>query len=165
MSKQNQVHCWYRVIFKLYVICSVWLSMCFLATILCIQQLPETMVLIGPAVSLCGFRQNTWTATTYYYIPVQPAQPETIANCEPVAVQPESGSDNELDDATIEEGDGCRRQISGAPQASMMCVENPENFRHSMWVAPAEGERPLNMTHLNFAAMSNPSGTLRRVLK
>ena len=32
-----------------------------------------------------------------------PAQP---ANCESVAEQPESVSDNELDDATIEEGEG-----------------------------------------------------------
>ena len=32
-----------------------------------------------------------------------------------------------LDDATIEEGDEHRRQISGAPMASMMCVENPES--------------------------------------
>ena len=90
-------------------------------------------------------------------VPVQLAQPETSANCEPVAEQPESVSDNELDDATIEEGDEHRRQISGAPQASMMCVENCESFRHTMCVAPAEGERPQNiMTDLNFEAMSNP---------
>ena len=90
-------------------------------------------------------------------IPVQPAQPETSANCEPVAEQPEPVSDNELDDATIEEGDEHRRQISGAPQASMMCVENCESFRHAMCVAPAEGERPQNIiTDLNFEAMSNP---------
>ena len=86
-------------------------------------------------------------------IPVQPAQPETIANSDAEAEQP----DNELDDATIEQGDEHRRQISGAPQASMMCVENPESFRHTMCVAPAEGERPLNiMTDLTFEAMSNP---------
>ena len=60
-------------------------------------------------------------------IPVQPAQPETIG---PVAEQP----DSELDDATIEEGDEHRRQVSGAPQASMMCGENRESFRHSYHV-------------------------------
>ena len=50
-----------------------------------------------------------------------------------------------------------RVQISCAPQASMMCVENPENFRHIVCVAPAEGEKPLNiMTDVNFEAMSNP---------
>ena len=39
----------------------------------------------------------------------------------------------------------------------MMCVENPESFRHTMCVAPAEGERPLNiMIDLTFEAMSNP---------
>ena len=66
-------------------------------------------------------------------------------------------SDNELDDATIAEGDEHRIQISGAPQASMMCVENPESFRHTMCVAPAEGEKPLNiMTDVSFEAMSNP---------
>ena len=47
--------------------------------------------------------------------PNQPKQPD----------QPDSepASDNELDDATIAEGDEHRVQISGAPQASMMCVE------------------------------------------
>ena len=39
----------------------------------------------------------------------------------------------------------------------MMYVENPESFSHTMCVAPAEGERPLNiMTDLNLEAMSNP---------
>ena len=73
--------------------------------------------------------------------------------------QPDSApdSDHELDDATIAEDDEHRVQISGAPQASMMCVENAERFRHIMCVAPAEGEKPLSiMTDLNFEAMSNP---------
>ena len=62
-----------------------------------------------------------------------------------------------LDDATIEEGDEHRRQISGAPMASMMCVDNPETSREIICVAPAEGEKPLNiMTDSNFEAMSNP---------
>ena len=66
-------------------------------------------------------------------------------------------ADETLDDATIEEGDEHRRQIRGAPMASMMCVENPESFREIICVAPAEGERPLNfMTDSNFEAMSNP---------
>ena len=39
----------------------------------------------------------------------------------------------------------------------MMCVENPESFRDTICVAPAEGERPLNiMTDAKFEAMSNP---------
>ena len=76
----------------------------------------------------------------------QPDQPDS-----------EPASDNELDDATIAEGDEHRVQISGAPQASMMCVENPESFSHTICVAPAEGERPVNiMTDVNFEAMSNP---------
>ena len=62
-----------------------------------------------------------------------------------------------LDDATIEEGDEHRRQISGAPMASMMCVESPETCKEIICVAPAEGEKPLNiMTDSNFEAMSNP---------
>ena len=35
---------------------------------------------------------------------------------------------------------GLRRQISGAPMASMMCVENPETSKEIICVAPAEGE-------------------------
>ena len=37
----------------------------------------------------------------------------------------------------------------------MMCVENPESFSHTMCVAPAEGEKLLNiMTDVRFEAMS-----------
>ena len=62
-----------------------------------------------------------------------------------------------LDDATIEKGDEHIRQITCAPQASMMSVENPEAFKYIICVAPAEGQKPLNvMTDLNFEAMSNP---------
>ena len=44
--------------------------------------------------------------------------------------------------------------VSGAPLASMMCVENPESFREIICVA---GERPLNcMTDPIFETMSNP---------
>ena len=85
--------------------------------------------------------------------PVEPVQPETIADN---AEQPEPVSNNELDDATIEAGDEHRKQISGVPQASMKCIENPESFRHIMCVAPAEGATPVNMTDANFEAMSNP---------
>ena len=62
-----------------------------------------------------------------------------------------------LDDATIEKGDEHIRQITCAPQASMMSVENPEAFKYIICVAPAEGQKPLNvMTDPNFEAMSNP---------
>ena len=49
----------------------------------------------------------------------------------------------------------------------MMCVENPESFRDTICVAPAEGERPLNiMTDAKFEAMSNCEFACRRgVLK
>ena len=39
----------------------------------------------------------------------------------------------------------------------MMCVENPESSTDIICVAPAEGQKPLNiMTDSNFEAMSNP---------
>ena len=62
----------------------------------------------------------------YHYVgldkmPVQPAQPEPS----------NTDTDNELDDTIIEEGDEHRRQISGAPQASMMCVENPDSSQRN----------------------------------
>ena len=77
-------------------------------------------------------------------------QPSTNFENAPVA-------DECLDDATVEEGDEYRRQISGAPMGSMMCVENPESSREIICVAPAEGEKTLNiMTDSNFEAMSNP---------
>ena len=70
----------------------------------------------------------------------EPALP--IADKQVLCDKPEQpDSDNELDDATVAEGDEHRIQISGAPQASMMCVENPESFSHTMCVAPAEGEK------------------------
>ena len=64
---------------------------------------------------------------------VQPVQSETIATAQ--AEQLEQVSDNELDDATVAEGDEHRRQISGVPQASMKFVENPESFRHNYLVS------------------------------
>ena len=95
----------------------------------------------------------------YHYVGLDKLQTPAL----PIAdtpVQPnqsEQAYDDELDEATVAEGDEHRRQISGAPQASMMCVESPESFSQTMCVAPAEGERPLNiMTDLEFEAMSNP---------
>ena len=77
---------------------------------------------------------------------------QNAPNIDPVS-NPQSEND-ELDDATIEEGDEHRIQISGAPLASMMCVENPESVREIICVAPAEGEKPLNfMTDPNFEAI------------
>ena len=64
-----------------------------------------------------------------------------------------------LDNATIEEGDEHRRQISGAPLASMIFVENPETSKEIIFVAPAfqlRKEKPLKiMTDSNFEPMSN----------
>ena len=83
--------------------------------------------------------------------PTQPVKTDTVVQ------QPEQSEpvpDNELDDTTVTAGDEHRIQISGA---SIMCVENPESFRHTMCVAPAEGEKPVNiMTDVHFEAMSNP---------
>ena len=82
------------------------------------------------------------------------AQTDTVANTD---THDTETADDALDDAVIEEGDEHRIQISGAPMASMMCVENPEHFREIICVAPAEGQKLLNiMTDSNFEAMSNP---------
>ena len=90
--------------------------------------------------SVEGTAQNAQTATVQ----------STVANTDSHDTET---ADDALDDAVIEEGDEHRIQISGAPMASIMCVENPE----SLCVAPAEGEKPLNiMTDSNFEAMSNP---------
>ena len=39
-------------------------------------------------------------------------------------------------------------EVSGAPMASMMCVDNPETSREIICVAPAEGEKPLTIMTL-----------------
>ena len=92
----------------------------------------DKLPVCGPAVYSSVYRDNTSDST-------------------------DNAAGETLDDATIEEGDEHRRQISGAPMASMMCVENPESSRDIICVAPAEGEKPLNiMTDSNFEAMSNP---------
>ena len=96
-----------------------------------------------------GFDRTPEPAPPAVDMPVVSDQPEQPKQPEP--------ADNELDDATIAEGDEHRVQISGAPQASMMCVENPESFTYTMCVAPAEGQKPLDiMTDVDFEAMSNP---------
>ena len=65
--------------------------------------------------------------------------------------------DDPLDDAMIEKGDEHTIQITGAPQASMMSLENPEALDQIASVAPAEGQRPLaSMTDKEFEAMFNP---------
>ena len=62
-----------------------------------------------------------------------------------------------LDDATIEEGDMHTRQITCAPQESLLSVENPEADAQTYSVAPAEGQKPISiMTDENFEEMSNP---------
>ena len=99
----------------------------------------------------------------YHYVgldklPVRGASVQQHTQSNPDDTNTKSDNVHEsLDDATIEEGDEHRRQISGAPMASMMCVESPETSKEIICVAPAEGEKPLNiMTDSHFEAMSNP---------
>ena len=57
----------------------------------------------------------------------------------------------------IEKGDEHTVQITGAPQASMMSLENPETLHQIVSVAPAEGQRPLAiMRDKEFEAKFNP---------
>ena len=93
----------------------------------------------------------------YHYVGLETSGSNVDQNVQPTTPSSGDTADETLDDATIEEGDEHRRQISGAPMASMMCLENPESFRDIVCVAPAEGQKPLNiMTDSNFEAMSNP---------
>ena len=94
-------------------------------------------------------------------VDIEPTQPVKTNIAAQKPEQSEPVSDNELDDATVAAGDEHRIQISGAPQASMICVENPDSFRHIMCVAPAEGEKPLIiMTDLNFDTVSRDVPTV-----
>ena len=68
-------------------------------------------------------------------IATSPVQLDTYAQVigpvQPIIVdQPKQSSNDELDNTTIEARDEHRRHIIGTSQACMMCVENPENFRH-----------------------------------
>ena len=73
------------------------------------------------------------------------------------SIDSDGGKEIPIDNATVAEGDEHIRQITGAPQGSMMSVENPEAFREIMSVVPAEGQRPLFiLTDNNFEAMCNP---------
>ena len=108
---------------------------------------------VQPTSSVTGVQSDT-SGNTNNVLCVQSGN--TQSNLRNDATDGPSGNrdnagDEVLDDATIEEGDEHRRQISGAPMASMMCVENPESSRDIICVAPAEGEKPLNiMTDSNF---------------
>ncbi len=64
----------------------------------------------------------------------------------------------ELDDSTFEKGDKHSLQITGGPQVcSVLSVENPEAEGQVYSVAPAEGQRPINlMTDPQFELMCNP---------
>ena len=94
----------------------------------------------------------------YHYVGLDKL-PAFDAGIDNIQNSPDSSSeaDDTIDDVIVEEGDEHRRKISGAPMASMMCVENPESSKDIICVAPAEGEKPLNiMTDSTFEAMSNP---------
>ena len=72
------------------------------------------------------------------------------------SIEPDS-VEEVLDDATIEEGDMHARQITCAPQESLLSVENPEADAQTYSVAPAEGQKPISiMSDTNFEEMSNP---------
>ena len=61
---------------------------------------------------------------------------------------------NELDDATIAEGDQHRLEITGSIHASMLTLENPEQI---VSIAPAEGQKPLFiMSDPQFELLCNP---------
>ena len=61
---------------------------------------------------------------------------------------------NEIDDEIIAAGDQHRLETTGGTHASMMSLENPEQF---VSIAPAEGQKPLFiMSDPNFELMCNP---------
>lgn len=62
--------------------------------------------------------------------------------------------DSTIADKIFDEGDEHALQVTGGPQASMMCNETPEA---TISIAPAEGQKPLFfMTDHNFEGMFNP---------
>ena len=64
---------------------------------------------------------------------------------------------DEGDEHVIDEGNEHNRQITGAPLASMMTIENPDIFNGVVYVAPAKRQKPLSIiSDSNFEAMSNP---------
>ena len=64
----------------------------------------------------------------------------------------------DLDDSTFEKGDEHSIQITGGPQVcSVLSIEDPEAEGQVYSVAPAEGQRPINiMTDPQFERMCNP---------
>jgi len=67
------------------------------------------------------------------------------------------GSTDDMDDAPIEEGDEHTGHITGGPRGSMLTTENPEADPQLLSVAPAEGQKLMDiMTDKHFEAMCNP---------
>ena len=73
-------------------------------------------------------------------------------------VSDDTSNEPGLDDDAIADGDEHTRQITGGPQAcSMLTIENPELEGQEYSLAPAEGQKPLNiMMDENFELMCNP---------
>ena len=94
----------------------------------------------------------------YHYVGLDKV-PISEARCSHEGPTDDTASQSEsspLDDVDIAEGDEHIRQITGDPQASKMSLENPEAFGQSFSIAPAEGQKPLNiMTDKNFKATFN----------
>ena len=67
------------------------------------------------------------------------------------------GSTDDLDDAATEEGDEHTRHITGGPRGSVLTIENPEADPQLLSVAPAEGQKPMDiMMDKHLEAMCNP---------
>ena len=133
-----------------------------IADMLCVFCLATILSSVTPRTGSAECEMSVGLIMQYHYVGLETSGSTVEQNAQPTTPSSDDTentpvADETLDDATIEEGDEHRRQISGAPMASMMCLENPESFRDIVCVAPAEGERPLNiMTDPNFEAMSNP---------
>ncbi len=93
------------------------------------------------------FRRANYNWTAY------PLSTKSIYSSDQSGDAVDSGNE-ELDDATIAEGDNHRLEITGGTHASVLTLENPDQI---VSIAPAEGQKPLFiMSDPEFELMCNP---------
>ena len=127
-------------------------------TINVLMTMSESMTVVSPTDSDSVCNVNVGLIEKKHYVGLDVVSNVTSESSADEVNVFKCNDGEDLDDATIEMGDQQLMQITGGPQmCSMLSAENPETEGQVYSVAPAEGQRPINiMTDSNFELMCNP---------
>ena len=131
-----------------------------------LSTIGTSVVVVSPTDGSCEYTVNVGLMMEQHYVGLDVC--ETIFDADTCDssvtdnakpnVSDDTSNEPGLDDDAIADGDEHTRQITGGPQAcSILTIENPELEGQEYSLAPAEGQKPLNiMMDENFELMCNP---------